>query len=511
MKEVVFGEELKKLMVDAINLLCDAVGSTLGPSGNNVLINNDETSPFITNDGVTIANAISSNDKKINTILEIIKEASLKTNEVVGDGTTTTLVLLKSIFNNGLKEIENGKKAIELKRELNITLNKIIDELNKLSRIPNEVDLNAISTISTEDRELGLFLSELFKIMKSKYAIKLSEGNIENTYYEIKKGYNLEIDNIPNIYFQNSKEIVLHDVYVLLLRGYLDNLEVIADIINEGLNRNKNILILAEDYSDMILEQVILYYLQMNKNIYLFKLPDYASRKEAIIKDIVSLTNSSIKNIGYDNIYFDNLGYINEFIISKDEITIVNDIDINDRLNEIKDEFNNSYDDYEKEFLANRISKLENGMATIYVGGKTKTEIKEKLMRLEDGLCALEVAKDGVLVGEGISLLKVSKSLKNETIGDKIMIESLKVPFNKIMENAIGNYDNISKEIEKANYEKIYNFDSNELEDINNTSIIDPTKVTIETLKNAVSIASMLLTTNYLVISENINVDKNIL
>ena len=506
MKEVIYGEELRKTMIEAINLLCDAVGSTLGPSGNNVLINTDDISPFITNDGVTIAKAISSNDKKIDTILEIVKEAALKTNEIVGDGTTTTLVLLKSIFNNGLEEISKGKNPIELKYELNRCLNKIVEELYKISRKPNDNDLLSIATISTEDKELGNFLFNLYKIMKSKYAIKLMEGNSEETYYEIKRGYNLEIDNIPSIYFQNSNELIINDVYTLLLRGYLDNLEDIAEIINEGLNRNKNILILCEDYNELVLEQVILYYLQMNKNIYLFKIPDYGSRKEEIIKDVVSLTNSSIKNIGYDHIYFDNLGHINELIIKKDEIIVVNEIDVINRLEALKDEFNNLYDDYEKEFLASRISKLENGIATIYVGGKTKTEIKEKLLRLEDGICALEVAKDGILVGEGISLLKVINSIDNV-----ILCKALEVPFNKIMENAIGNYEDIKNEIKNSNYEEIYNFALANFESINDTTIIDPLKVVIEAIKNAISIASMLLTTNYLVINENIKIDKNIL
>ena len=244
----------------------------------------------------------------------------------------------------------------------------------------------------------------------------------------------------------------------------------------------------------------------MNKNIYLFKIPDYGSRKEEIIKDVVSLTNSSIKNIGYDHIYFDNLGHINELIIKKDEIIVVNEIDVINRLEALKDEFNNLYDDYEKEFLASRISKLENGIATIYVGGKTKTEIKEKLLRLEDGICALEVAKDGILVGEGISLLKVINSIDNV-----ILCKALEVPFNKIMENAIGNYEDIKNEIKNSNYEEIYNFALANFESINDTTIIDPLKVVIEAIKNAISIASMLLTTNYLVINENIKIDKNIL
>lgn len=508
MKEVITGEELKKIMVDAINLLCDSVSSTLGPSGNNVLINTDDVTPYITNDGVTIAEAIESSDKRINTILEIAKEASLKTNEEVGDGTTTTLVLLQSLIHEGLKEIENGKNPIILKQELNEVLDKALEELDKLKKDATDSDLLNVAINSSEDIKVGNILTEIYLKMGSRYACRLTDANTDYTYYDIKKGYNLEIDNIPSIYFEDNKELNLKDSYVLLLKGYLSDLEMISDIINEGLNRNKNIVILASEYDIEIEREVLLYYLQEHKNIYLFKIPDYASRKEAITKDIATLTKANIKDINLERVTFNDLGK-SDITITKNELTIISDNDISNRLNNLKEELNNTNDDYEKEFLQARISKLENGIATIYVGGKTKSEIKEKIMHYEDALCSLEIAKFGIVTGEGIPFLSIINKLSLDTTGANILKKALEVPFNKIMENSASDKDEIKKEIEESNYQKIYNFNTKKYESINETKIIDPLKVITTALKNAVSIASLLLTTNYLVINEKIEVEKS--
>ena len=248
MKKVISENELREVMGKSVNLICDAVSSTLGPSGNNVLIDSGDASPFITNDGVTIALSISSDDKRCNAILEIIKEATLKTNEVVGDGTTTTLVLLQSIFNNGVKKIESGINPIILKKELDNSLNEIVLKLKKMSKKPTKKDYISIASISSNDKDIGVFLENVYSIMGSIHAIKLSEGS-EETYYEIKKGYSIDVD-VPNIYFDDKKEINLDNTYILLLKGYLNDLEAISDIINEGLNRNKNIVILADDYDN---------------------------------------------------------------------------------------------------------------------------------------------------------------------------------------------------------------------------------------------------------------------
>lgn len=498
MKEVISGSDLRKVIMEATDIICGAVSSTLGPSGNNVIINKDDLSPYITNDGVTIAESISSNDPKINTVLEIIKESSLKTNEEVGDGTTTTLVLLESILKEGFKKIDNGENAIKLRKELNESMNDVINELLLLKRKPTKEDLKSVACISAEDDKLGSFITSVFLKMKSASSIKIEESMTDKTYYEIKKGYNLDIDNIPNIYFKDNKEIILNNPYVLILNGYLNSLEEISEVINEGLTTNKDIVIFATDYGEALMENLILYRLQASKNIFLFKVPDYGLRRGKILEDLSILCGSDIANIGFENDYISNLKKIDKIIIKPNEVVIVNNSSIKGYISKLKKELSSTYETYDKDFLKERISKLDKGIATIYIGGTTKTEKKEKIMRSIDAVCALDIASYGVVPGEGISLIKISDKISND-----IIKSTLNKPFEKIMENAGEDYVVRKADIVSSNYEKIFNLETLKYDDIKNSKIIDPVLVLIEALKNSISIATMLLTTNYLVINEN--------
>lgn len=497
MREVISDLQLKKVIKESIDLICSAVSSTLGPTGNNVVISSDLT-PFITNDGVTIAENIRSNDLKINTILEIIKEASFKTNELVGDGTTTTLVLLSKLYNLGVNSDIN---PIILKKELDNALEKTILELNKLKKIPTEKDLELIATTSCGDIELGKFLTEVYLKMKNKYAIKIEESKNNKTYYEIKKGYNIDID-LPNVYFED-KDFIDINSYILIINGYLDSLEEISSVINEVIIRNKNLIILVDDYNELVKNEIIAFYLENNKNIFIVKTPEYGSRKYDILSDISLITKSKIQSI--DNINFSDINDAN-VIIKKDELIIISNSNVDREVNKLKYKLN-TLDSYEKEFLENRISKLENGIATIYVGAQTTLEKREKIMRIEDAINALEVSKNGIVIGEGITYLKVSSKLNNKTKGEEIIKEVLKEPFKKIMENIGIDYKDILKEIINNNYEKCYNYKTLDYD----KSVIDPILVLITALSNAVSIASMLLTTNYLVINENTNLKSDLL
>lgn len=510
MKKVIGGEELKEVVLEAVNLLCGTVSLTLGPTGNNILINNSDTSPFITNDGVTIAKNIESNDKRINTVLEIIKEASLKTNELVGDGTTTTLVLLEKIYKEGLKEIDKGINPIIIKKELNDTLNWIIKRLEENKIYPTKDNLTSIAAISANDKNIGSLLSEAYFKMQSKYAISLKEANSTETYTELKTGYSVETNNLSNLYFNKKKSIELNNTYTFILKGYLTDLESISDIINEGFN-GKNILIFAEGIDNRVKEEVLVYYLTENKNIFLIELPEFASHKEKIEEDIRIISNCNIKNIDYEDVYFKDSGIIDNIVITKDDVILKVGKDNSKILIEtLKEELNNSFDDYEKEFIESRLAKLENGLLTIYVGGITKTEIKEKLMRYEDALCALDIAKKGITLGEGVTLLKISEKMIDKTSGDIILKKALTGVIDKIIENT-GVVKDIKKLIIDSGFNSIYNFDTDSLENIENIHIIDPLEVVIVSLKNAVSIASLLLTTTSIVINENNLLEKDIL
>ena len=509
MKKVVSNNELKEVMDNAINLLCTTVSKTLGPTGNNILIDNSELSPFITNDGVTIAKNIESNDERVNAVLEIVKEASLKTNEIVGDGTTTTLVLLESIYKEGIKEIELGKNPIIIKKELNQALDIVIKELQKEKISPTEKDYQNIAITSANDKEIGLYLSNIYSKTNNKYSIQLKQSKNLNTYYELKQGYSIEINEISSLYFKTRKIIALEDVYIFILKGYLTDINQIANIINES--ENKNIVIFVEGLERNIKEEILAYFLTENKNIFIIELPEYALHKEKIENDIKVLSDCDIRNIDYETVDFNNSGKISNISITNEEINI--NVDKNKAkklIKELKEELKTTYDSYEKEFIENRLAKLENGIITIYVGGTTKTEIKEKLMRYEDCLCALDISKKGIIPGEGISLLKISESLDAKTSGEKILKIALTSPINKIIENT-GQNINIKQQIIDSNFEKIYNFENSSLETIEQTTIKDPIEVVKTSLENAVSIASLLLTTSSIIINEDKTLENNVL
>ena len=317
MKRVIFGDELDKKKKDAIDLICNAVASTIGPIGNNVLINSDETLPYITNDGVTIAKAIESDDEEINGILDIIKNAAFKTNEEVGDGTSTTLVLVKSLYDEGIKLINNGISPIILKNKLNEILNTLTDNLSSIKRESSTLMLENIASISANDKNLGMFISEIFGKMKTKYAIKIVEGESTTTYYEINKGYNIAINNISPIYFKDEEKINLSNCHVLITTGYLNSLEDISDIINEVIDINETLIILVDDYNNEINNNLISYYLKEDIKIFIFNFLDYGSRKTIIKQDIAFLSNSKINSLDYDCITFDDLGIIKNVIIKK--------------------------------------------------------------------------------------------------------------------------------------------------------------------------------------------------
>lgn len=503
MKSIVCGDKLRNKMIDCINMLCDAVASTLGPTGNNVLISNSDSASFITNDGVTIASNIESDDSCSNAIFDIIKEASLKTNELVGDGTTTTLVLLQSIFNQGIEMINNGYNAITLKNELHDSLNDILKVLNTLKKKPKKKELLEVASISTNDKEMGKILTDLFFKMKSRYAIKIMEGNCEETYYTINKGYFVDINSISSLFFNNKKNINFNSCDVFIVKGFLSSLEQISEVVNEGLINNKNIIIFAEEYEKHIEEELLSYYLTNGKRIIIMSVLEYGLHRDMIFNDLSMLSGCIIKNIEYENIYYSDSGRFNNVLINTNDVVISYDLDksqvLSKMLNKEIDTVNN---DYDRDFIMKRLCMLNRGISYLYVGGITKTEIKEKMMRFEDGLYALDTALSGVCLGEGVTLMYISDKIKPVTCGEMIMKNALKIPFNKIMENIGLNSETIKKQIIDNNYQRVYNYKTGKYED---STILDPFLVIATCCKNAVSIASILLTTKHLVICEKID------
>lgn len=502
LKKVVNGKELKEKMSIAINLLCDTVKSTLGPKGNNIIIDHSAFSPFITNDGVTIAENIESEDAVINTILELAKESSIKTNTTVGDGTTTTLVLLQSIFNEGLKEIEHGENPIILKRKLEDDLKIIKKKILELSKKPTTSDLEKIAITSANSKEIGNVISKAYSKVLHKNAIRIKEGEDTQTNVIYHKGYIFDTLLASPYFFEDKSNIELQQTFFLIVNSYLQDVEEIAIYLNEALELKKTLVIIAEDYSENIINDVLAINQETSNKIYLLKAPEFGKNKQDLLKDLELISQGKIiENLNNGNLSY--LGLLVSLKISQNETIVYFEqtTEIREKIAELHDLMLHSKP-IDADFLAKRIAMYENGIIDIFVGAPTKTERRELKMRYDDALCAIDSAQGGILPGSGLALYKVSTELNSKELLEKILKEALKTPFNQIMNNAGLLEGDIITEIKKSNYQKVYNVLTANYESLAETTVLDSTSVILNSLENATSIASMLLTTSALVINE---------
>lgn len=499
MKKIIYGNELYDKMSEAINLLCNTVKITLGPKGNNVIIDHSSFSPFITNDGVTIAENIESEDEVINTILTLAKEASIKTNDIVGDGTTTTLVLLEGIFNEGLKLIKEGYNPIILKKELNTYLDKLIIELENISHIPTNNDLYNVAQTSSNDNLIAKNIYDAYIKTKNINAINIKEIDSNTSHIEYLNGYRFETVLTSNYFLNEQNTIEYNNSNILIINNKLENIESIAEILNEVIKNNESLIIISDDYNDDVVNDLVSLYLSNEIKICLLKTPSYGHKAHEILKDISVITNSNI--IKTDYITLNDLGKVNNIVINNEEIII--SFDYNDNIKKlIKEIKSNNENEIEKNFNDLRISMLSTTVANILVGATTTTERRELKMRYIDALHAIDISTKGILPGAGIALLKLRSNIKLESDIDKLFYNVLYLPFKQILINSGLDNKEIYDNIKKNNFNKLYNINKSHYENMNDTLVIDPTFVVLNALKNAVSISSMLLTTSHLIINE---------
>ena len=489
--------------MESIELLCGTVKKTLGPKGNNVIIDHSNFSPFITNDGVTIAQNIESDDETMGAILELIKEASIKTNEEVGDGTTTTLVLLETIYKESLEYINKGMNPIVLKKELDNTLLIILEYLEKLKALPTKEKILYIAKIAANDEELGTFAYKTFLKVKNKNAITIEESNQKKTEVIFKKGYTLDSILASPYFFKDNKKIIYKDALVLLVKDTLTHIENISFILNEVMKK-KNIVIMARDYDEYVIQEIISLCLHENVNICLLKINEYGLQEQAVEKDIEIIINGKkVEKINVNAL----LGFVSNIIIEKEQVRI--DFKENDSLRQyikkLKKESAEIREEFELAFYQKRIAMFAYGTAEIKIGAPTKTECQERKMRLEDALCAVSVAKSGILSGGGISLLHIASQIKKKNEATNIWKKALTKPFEQILLNAGLDFKKIEEQIKNKKYQILYNVSTNHWEEKENTYVIDPFLVVYNSLVNASSIAGMLLTTTSLIINEHTN------
>ncbi len=499
MKKVITKEELRKKMTTAITLLCDTVKTTLGPKGSNTIIDHSAFSPFITNDGVTIARNICSDDEVINTILELAKESAINTDDIVGDGTTTTLVLLESIYLNGIKAIDNGLNPLILKEQLDTSLSQIISLIESQSRKPTKEELLNIAINSAGSSSIGKIIYQAFQKVHTKNAITLTTTDSNTTSISFQKGY--IIDTLLAFQYLMPAKSTINNAKTLIINSYLTNLEDISSIINEIINTQTPLIIFAEDFDEYLTNQIITLNEQENTQIILLKLPGYGSNKLDILSDLSLITNADILS-NPTNLSSNNIGFISQIIIDKELTTISfsSNTKIKEAIKKLKINLTTA-NQLEKSYIEHRLAMFTTGLVEINIGAPTQTEARELKMRYTDSLCAIATASGGIVPGSGLVLYAISEKLP-DTLANQILGSALKSPLQEILFNAGLNQDNIIPNLIQNNFQELYNIKNDQYENIYTTPVIDPTQVVTKSLINATSIATMLLTTTNLIINE---------
>ena len=530
-KKITFSSDARVKLANGVDKLADAVTATLGPAGRNVIIEQDMGNPTSTKDGVTVAKSIELKDKVENLGAQIVKQASIKTADQAGDGTTTSTLLAQSILKEGLDRIQAGSNAVDIKRGIDEAVEHITGFLNIESKeITDEEQLKQIATISANnDSEIGELISTAMDKVGQDGVITVEESKTGETYLETVEGMQFS-RGYKSPYFvtdNNAMQAVLQNPFVLITDKKLNQVKELLPILEAVSNQNKSLLIIADDIGGEALSTLVVNKMRGILPVVAVNAPEFGDRKKAALEDIATLTGGKVisteKGMRLDKFDPAWLGSANKVTVGKDATTIIDakgsEEDINTRVDEIKSQIDETNSPYEKEKLQERLAKFMGGVAVVHVGGLTEIEMKEKKDRVDDALHATKAAiEEGILPGGGIALLKaalwLADSLNNELDdsplpeGDKltgydIIINAVEQPFFKILQNAGYSNDEIGDIEERIKEEQSFWFGYNPREDdyfdMFNEGIIDPTKVTRLALENAASVAGTLLITEAVV------------
>lgn len=527
MKRLINGENARKKLQAGVNKLADAVKITLGPKGRNVVIERNYASPLITNDGVTIAREIELEDSFENLGASIIKEASIKTNDTAGDGTTTACVLAQNMINSGIKAIESGASPVLIKQGMKLALEEIKSEVSSMSNPVETIeDIINIASISAGDKEIGNIIGLAMQKVGKDGIIGMEEGKSVSTTLKFSEGLNFDrgyvspyMTNTP----KNTCELTSAKIFVTDQK--INTINQILPILEKCSSAAYPLLIIADDYEQEVIAMLVLNKLRGNLNVVAVKAPNFADRRQAMLEDICILTGATLISSANQNEYQQEniLGVAGKIIVSQDKTTIFepkgNIENINKHVSSLKYQLADA-EGYKKDEIEKRIAKFCGKVAIISVGAPTDIELQEKKLRIEDAISATKSAtQNGIVAGGGVALAKCyNKAMEfsstlsgDQSLGAKIVANSLQAPLRQIIKNA-GMDDGIVAIKLLENPSIYYGYDalSNTYCDMLKAGIIDPTKVTLSALENAVSVASTLLTTECLITSINNTQTSNI-
>ena len=529
-KNINFSKDARNKLADGVDKLANAVTATLGPSGRNVIIEQDMGMPVSTKDGVTVAKSIELKDKVENLGAQIVKQASIKTAEQAGDGTTTSTLLAQSILTEGLNRMKQGSNAVDIKRGIDEAVKHVVGYLETESKeITNEEQLKQIATISANnDTEVGELISTAMDKVGADGVVAIEESKTGETYLETVEGMQFN-RGYKSPYFvtdNNSMQAVLSDPLILITDKKLNTVKELLPLLEGVSQQNKPLLIIADDISGEALSTMVVNKMRGILACAAVGAPDFGDRRKAMLEDIATLTGGTVisaeKGMRLDKFDSSWLGKANKVTVGKEVTTIVDakgdQEAIVQRVEQIKTQIDESTSPYEKEKLQERLSKFVGGVAIVHVGGHTEVEMKEKKDRVDDALHATKAAiEEGILPGGGTALLKsalwltetLQNPLEEEKIeGDKltgydIIINAIEQPFYKILQNAGLDNDAIGDIEERIKNEDDFWFGYNPREEdyfnMFKEGIIDPTKVTRLALENAASVAGTLLITEAVV------------
>jgi len=521
-KQFKYGQEARKALEAGVNVLADTVKITLGPKGRNVVLDKKYGAPLITNDGVTIAKEIELKDPFENMGAQLIKEVSVKTNDIAGDGTTTAAVLAQAIVREGVKNVAAGANPIILKKGIHKMTEAAVEELRKLSvPISGKKNIAQVASISAGDEAIGELISDAMEKVGTDGVITIDEGKTMKTELSVVEGMQFDRGYAsPYLVTDTDKmQAVLDDPYVLITDKKLSNVQEILPIIELVYKAGAKLLIIAEDIEGEALSTIILNKLKGVFNCVAVKAPAFGDRRKAILEDIALLTGGQVitDDLGLDLKTADisMLGRARQVKVDKDNTTIVGGAGsqeaIKARVTSIKAQIAETTSDYDREKLQERVAKLSGGVGVIGVGAATEVEMKEKKLRIEDALAATRAAvEEGIVPGGGVALLSVIPSLSkvldslsgDEKTGAAIVLRALEEPVRQIAVNAGKEGSVVANAVlEGVKNNRNYGYDAlnDEYCDMVQKGILDPTKVTRTALQNAASVAATLLTTESLV------------
>ncbi|MCA1336448.1 chaperonin GroEL [Pseudooceanicola marinus] len=519
-KDVKFDTDARNKMLKGVNTLADAVKVTLGPKGRNVVLDKSFGAPRITKDGVSVAKEIELEDKFENMGAQMVKEVASRTNDEAGDGTTTATVLAQAIVKDGVKAVSAGMNPMDLKRGIDLATAKVVEAIKAAARPVNDSgEVAQVGTISANGEEgIGKMIAEAMQKVGNDGVITVEENKGMETEVEVVEGMQFDRGYLSPYFVTNADKMVaeLEDCMILLHEKKLSSLQPLVPLLEQVIQSQKPLLIIAEDVEGEALATLVVNKLRGGLKIAAVKAPGFGDRRKAMLQDIAILTGGQVisEDLGMklENVTMDMLGTAKTVNITKDETTIVDGngdkAEIEARVSQIRTQIEETTSDYDREKLQERVAKLAGGVAVIRVGGLTEVEVKERKDRVDDALNATRAAvQEGIVVGGGVALVQGGKSLDglkganpDQDAGIKLVRNALEAPLRQIAENAGVDGAVVAGKVRESDDLKFgFNAQTEEYGDMFAFGVIDPAKVTRTALEDAASIAGLLITTEAMV------------